>query len=45
LPLEECLLDELLVKVVNDGRLHLIMEALEMVRLDLVRGQHRLLGG
>ena len=45
LPLEECLLDDLLVTLVKDGRLLLIIEALEVVWLDSVRGQHRLLGG
>ena len=45
LPLEECLLDELLVSLVRDGRLLLIIEALEVVGLDSVRSQHRLLGG
>ena len=40
LPLEECLLDDLLVTLVKDGRLLLIIETLEVVGLDSVRGQH-----
>ena len=43
--LEEGLLDDLLVTLVKDGRLLLVVEALEVVGLDSVRGQHRLLGG
>jgi len=40
LSLEECLLNDLLVTLVKDGRLLLIIEALEVVGLDSVRGQH-----
>ena len=39
------MLDDLLVKLVSNGRLLLIIEVLEVVRLDSVRGQHQRLGG
>ena len=45
LPLKKCMLDELLVTLVKNGRLLLIIETLEVVGLDSVRGQHRVLGG
>jgi hypothetical protein len=45
LSLKECLLDDLLITLVKDSRLLLIVEALEVVGLDSVRSQHRLLGG
>ena len=45
LSLKKCMLNELLVALVKNGRLLLIIETLEVVGLDSVRGQHRLLGG
>lgn len=39
--LEEMLLDQLLVALVEDSRLLLIVQSLEVVRLDSVRSQHR----
>ena len=38
--LEQMLLDQLLVALVEDSRLLLIVQSLEVVRLDSVRSQH-----